>query len=136
MATTKSSGGAAANAAETKQPIRRTSPKKAQGLGSKRRPTRGQKADNVTLTEAHEGRRTRDSTVPVDTPFRPGSKAEEIVALLKNDQGAAIAELVEATGWQPHSVRGFLSGALKSKRGLMIVSEKGDNGIRRYRIAS
>jgi hypothetical protein len=43
--------------------------------------------------------------------------------------------LVAASGWQAHSVRGFLSGTLKKKHGLTVASEKAD-GIRRYRIAA
>ena len=68
--------------------------------------------------------------------FRDGSKGSTIVGLLKLKNGATIAELTKATGWQAHSVRGFLSGALKKKAGLTITSEKGDDGERRYRIAS
>jgi hypothetical protein len=67
--------------------------------------------------------------------FRDGSKGSTIVSLLKLKNGATIAELTKATGWQAHSVRGFLSGALKKKAGLTIASEKGDDGERRYCIA-
>ena len=59
------------------------------------------------------------------------SKLDEIGTLLLRDNGASIAELVEATGWQQHSARGAMAGALK-KRGLTITSEKVD-GTRRYR---
>jgi hypothetical protein len=68
--------------------------------------------------------------------FRDGSKGSTIVNLLKLKDGATIAEVTKATGWQAHSVRGFLSGALKKKAGLTIASEKGDDGERRYRIDS
>ena len=54
--------------------------------------------------------------------------------LLNGLDGASIAELAEATGWQPHSVRGAMSGALKRK-GLTITSEVTD-GVRRYRIGA
>jgi len=47
--------------------------------------------------------------------------------------GASIAELSEATGWQTHSVRGFLSGTLRKKLGLTVISAKEDGG-RRYRL--
>jgi len=65
--------------------------------------------------------------------FRPGTKAAAIIDRLKTPDGATVGELMEATGWQAHSVRGFLSATLKQKHGLTIVSEKRD-GIRRYRI--
>jgi len=59
------------------------------------------------------------------------SRLDQLEQLLVRESGASIAEMVEATGWQQHSVRGALAGALK-KRGLAIASEKTD-GIRRYR---
>jgi hypothetical protein len=62
------------------------------------------------------------------------SKIESVVALLSRPEGASLAALSEATGWQAHSVRGALSGALKAKRGLTITSEKTEAG-RLYRIA-
>lgn len=66
----------------------------------------------------------------------PGSKGEAITALLKRDVGATLAELTATTGWQAHSVRGFLSGTLKKKLGYVVESERGKDGVRRYRIAA
>ncbi len=66
---------------------------------------------------------------------RPGTKQALLIDLLKRKKGATIEEIVEATGWQPHSVRGAISGALKKKLGLAVTSERvGDRG-RVYRIA-
>ncbi len=62
------------------------------------------------------------------------SKIEMVIALLSRPEGASLAALSEATGWQAHSVRGALSGALKARRGLTIMSEKTEAG-RLYRIA-
>ena len=59
------------------------------------------------------------------------SKLDRIEALLLAPGGASVAELIAATGWQQHSVRGALAGALK-KRGLVITSDN-DEGVRRYR---
>jgi hypothetical protein len=64
----------------------------------------------------------------------PKGKLGTVVALLGGRTGASIEELGQATGWQAHSVRGALSGALKKKYGLAILSEKID-GTRRYRLA-
>ena len=55
--------------------------------------------------------------------------------LLSWEEGATIEELQAATGWQQHSVRGFLAGAVKKKLGLALLSEKPDAGPRRYRIS-
>ncbi len=66
---------------------------------------------------------------------RPGTKQALVIDLLKRKKGATIEEIVGATGWQPHSVRGAISGALKKKLGLTVTSERvGDRG-RVYRIA-
>jgi len=64
----------------------------------------------------------------------PSTKAETILGLLRRPKGACIAEMADATGWQNHSVRGFLSGELKRKRSLAIMSDRVD-GVLRYRLA-
>lgn len=64
---------------------------------------------------------------------RTDTKQALVIALLNRPQGISIDELVKATGWQRHTVRGLLSGALKKKLGLKIISEKGEQG-RVYRI--
>jgi hypothetical protein len=58
-----------------------------------------------------------------------------ILGLLQRKDGATIAEMIRATGWQAHSVRGFVSGALRKKSGLSVTSERNEAGERRYRIA-
>ena len=64
------------------------------------------------------------------------TKTEKALALLRRPKGVTVAELGKATGWQKHSVRGFMSGTLKKRKGLEIVSEKDDKGVRRYRVAA
>ncbi len=64
----------------------------------------------------------------------PGTKAQSIISLLKTKRGATLAEMMRATGWQEHSVRGFLAGALKKRHGLEANSEKPGDGPRRYRL--
>jgi len=59
------------------------------------------------------------------------SRLDQLEQLLIGENGASIAEMVEATGWQQHSVRGAMAGALKKRR-LAITSEKVE-GVRRYR---
>ena len=65
---------------------------------------------------------------------RDGSKTEQILDLLKREDGATLAEIMKATEWQPHSVRGFISGTLGKKMGLTVASAKGEDGERRYSI--
>ncbi|MFI4976250.1 MAG: DUF3489 domain-containing protein [Caulobacterales bacterium] len=67
-------------------------------------------------------------------PAEPKGKVGAIVALLRRPQGATLDEMISATGWQAHSVRGAMAGALKKKLSLAITSEKVD-GRRTYRIA-
>lgn len=67
-------------------------------------------------------------------PEAPISKRDRILALLSRREGATLAELTAATGWQPHSVRGFLAGTVKKKLGLPLVSSKAEGQLRRYRI--
>ena len=66
---------------------------------------------------------------------RPGTKQALLIDLIKRKTGATIEEIVAATGWQAHSVRGAISGALKKKLGLAVSSEKADGRGRVYRIA-
>ena len=68
------------------------------------------------------------------TTDRKQSKLDIVLAHLARPGGASLAELMAATGWQAHSVRGALAGSLK-KKGHAIVSEK-INGERRYRIGA
>jgi hypothetical protein len=63
---------------------------------------------------------------------KPASKLDTLEKLLKRSNGASITEMMSATGWQQHSVRGALAGALK-KRGHTVTSQKIDD-TRRYRI--
>jgi hypothetical protein len=70
----------------------------------------------------------------VPTP-RAGTKQAMLIALLQRPEGANIAEVVAATGWQAHTARGAISGALKKKLGLAISSEKEVGRGSVYRIA-
>jgi Protein of unknown function (DUF3489) len=64
------------------------------------------------------------------------TKQQACLDLLGRREGATIVELRAATGWQEHSVRGFLAGAIRKKLGLPLLSEKSDAGPRRYRISN
>lgn len=79
-------------------------------------------------------RKAKPKPEPVQTPddtdtakpfaIRAGTKQAQIIAMLQRPEGATVAEMVEATGWLSHTVRGCISGALKKKLGLPIAAEK------------
>ena len=64
----------------------------------------------------------------------PDSKQSRIIAMLRAPTGTTIARMMKATGWQQHSVRGFLAGVVRKRLKLKLTSEKVD-GNRIYRIA-
>lgn len=64
---------------------------------------------------------------------KPG-KIDKIVAMMRRPKGASISDLIRATAWQAHSVRGAISGTIRKKQGLNVVSEKSGD-VRLYRIA-
>ena len=64
-----------------------------------------------------------------------GSKTATVLALIQRAKGATLAEIMEATSWQPHSVRGFISGTLGKKMGLKVESAKREDGERFYSVS-
>jgi hypothetical protein len=65
---------------------------------------------------------------------RAGSKTATVLDLMKRPQGVTLQELMTATAWQAHSVRGFLSGTVGKKMGLTVASGKGEDGERSYAV--
>jgi len=65
---------------------------------------------------------------------RPGTKTAKVLGLLRRSGGASLKELRKATGWQAHSLRGFLSGAVGKKMGLAVASAKAEGEERRYSV--
>lgn len=63
----------------------------------------------------------------------PNSKQAEVLRLLRRPEGATVAQICEATGWQPHTVRGAFAGTFKKRLGLTIASNKADGEARVYR---
>ena len=84
-------------------------------------------------------RKSSRRSVPVDAVSNPlakaraGTKNAQVVAMLQDQAGTTIAAIMAATGWQQHSVRGFLAGVVRKRLGLNLVSEPGEIG-RVYRI--
>lgn len=63
-----------------------------------------------------------------------GSKQSQLIALLRSAPGATLPQMTELTGWQPHTVRGTISGVLRKKLGLSVSCLAGESGVRVYRI--
>ena len=71
---------------------------------------------------------------PTAPKQRAGTKQEALIAMLRKPEGVTIQQVTEATGWQPHTVRGAFAGALKKKLGLVVTSEKVEGRGRVYRL--
>lgn len=103
----------------------------------KKRTTRGKKAPKSQ--KAAKGAKPKPPRAPktakkVSLP-RAESKGAKILALLRRPKGATLAEVAKLTGWQNHSIRGFLSGAIGKKMGLTVESAKRQDGVRVYSIS-
>ena len=79
--------------------------------------------------------RVKAARLKTASPTRAHSKQMRVLRLLQRPSGATIAGIMRCTGWQPHSVRGFLAAVVRKKLGLGLQSEKTD-GVRVYRIAA
>ena len=88
----------------------------------------GAVAERQAVTEAATDEREASKKKPNKT------KSALIIGLLKRKSGASLEELQRSSGWQAHSVRGFLSGTLKKRMGLRVSSAVTDTGVRRYRL--
>jgi hypothetical protein len=98
--------------------------------------TRGARRANVASAKGKAGKKALKKKAPrsARNDAREGSKTASILDLLKRPDGARAKELLKATGWQPHSLRGFLSGTVGKKMGLTVTSAKGEDGERSYSI--
>jgi Protein of unknown function (DUF3489) len=115
---------------QTKAPATAT----AKGVPSAKKPRVAKRRAHVASSKATPARTA--TRVKKPTTARGGSKTAKILDLLKRPSGAILKELQKATGWQPHSVRGFLSGAVGKKMGIPVESFKNADGVRAYRISS
>ncbi len=79
---------------------------------------------------------TTPSPMQAPRTKRGGTKQAVLIDLLKRSEGATLPQMTEATGWQVHTVRGAMAGALKKKLGLEIISEKQPGSDRIYRITN
>ena len=97
----------------------------------------GARRANVASSKSKAGKKAtpkKKAPKSARNDAREGSKTATILDLLKRPGGATAKELLKATNWQPHSLRGFLSGTVSQKMGLTVVSTKGEDGERSYSI--
>ena len=114
------------------KPQRRVSPAKSLPAGNTPEAT---KSSVVTSKLPGPGPKERDSGRTAKTNNRaPGTKQSRVLAMLHSLTGATIEAMVQATGWQQHSVRGFLAGVVRKRLKLKLTSKKVD-GSRVYQIA-
>jgi len=98
---------------------------------------RGARRANVAPAKGKAGKKaTPKKKAPrsARNDAREGSKTATILDLLKRPGGATAKELLKTTSWQPHSLRGFLSGTVGKKMGLTVTSTKGEDGERSYSV--
>ena len=88
---------------------------------------------STTSRQGPSDKSARASKPKVAAAPKPG-KIDKIIAMMRRPKGATISDLTKATAWQAHSVRGAISGTLRKKQGLNVVSEKSGDA-RLYRIA-
>ena len=96
-------------------------------------PSKARSAHKATQAKKANKGATSAKSPKKTASARAGSKTAKVLDLLKRSGGASLKELMKATGWQAHSVRGFLSGALGKKMGLTVSSAKAGED-RRYSV--
>ena len=116
----------------TKRSTKRQTPAKVSKTDLARKTARKAKAEAIKPKLPIPSKTTPEQT-KVTSQGRSESKQAKILAFLRAPSGATIDSMMKATGWQQHSVRGFLAGVVRKKLSLNLVSEAGENG-RVYRI--
>jgi len=89
-----------------------------------------------TAPAVPNGKKARKATTAseVAPKTRDGSKKAIVLDMLKRPDGASLKDIMDATSWQAHSVRGFISGSITKKMGLSVESFKREDGARAYRV--
>lgn len=106
--------------------------------------TQPKRAASATFSKTAKAKVTEKSASAKTKPARSAAsedlysarvtKHDRILTLLSRREGATVPEMIEQTGWQQHSVRGFLAGTVKKKLGFILTSSKASGEPRRYRI--
>ena len=124
-ATTEASEPKAPTKAKAAKQARRVAPAKAKS-GKKATPAK----KSAKAPKSKKTAKAKESAGP-----REGSKTAQVVAMLQRKNGATLAEIMDKMGWQKHTVRGFMAGAMK-KAGYSVESFKPEGGERTYRLNS
>lgn len=112
------------------QPVADVAPEEEMASKKATAPKKAAKATKSTKAGKTE-RKPKDA----DGAGRDGSKKATVLTLLKRSGGVTLKEIMSATDWQAHSVRGFISGALGKKMGLTVESTRREDGERCYRLS-
>jgi hypothetical protein len=107
------------------------SPKKGAPKGQKS--TKGAKSKPAAAAKPNNAKAPKKAIKSKADGPREGSKTAQVIAMLQRKNGATLAEIMEKLGWQKHTVRGFMAGAMK-KAGYTVESFKSDKGERTYRL--
>jgi hypothetical protein len=102
-----------------------------------KKPAAGARRANIAPGKSKPGKKAapkKKAPRSARNDAREGSKTAAILERLKRPDGATAKDLLRATGWQPHSLRGFLSGTVGKKMGLTVTSTKGEDGERSYSV--
>jgi hypothetical protein len=97
-------------------------------------PAKAQATTRKATPAKKPGKAPKKASTAKTEGVREGSKTASVVALLERKCGATLAEVMKATGWQAHSVRGFISGTLGKKMGSTVESTKREDGERVYQL--
>jgi hypothetical protein len=100
----------------------------------KRRPV-PKDVQKIDAPDALTKREAIDALQKLEVTIRPGTKLAAIIDAMRNPGGATIAQMMAGTGWQAHTVRGAISGMVRKRLGYEVVTKKGADGQRTYRIA-
>ena len=109
--------------------------------GSRKKATKGEKratarkgGKKAKAGKAKSGKKNATARRKGGSEAREGSKKAEVLDLMRRKQGATLREIMKATGWQAHTVRGFVSGTLIKKQGLKVESFRSEAKERTYRV--
>jgi len=119
---------------DTENQAGKPEPEIAQPKGGRKPSKKTTKKRHAAVKAASKAKSTTTAKAPSKAKADGTNKKAEVIAMMKRAKGATLAEIMETTGWQKHTVRGFVS-ILGSKGGEKIESSKNAAGERTYKIA-